>query len=245
MVLEHTLIVVSNGGAIAHLSQEDVVHAGMLVVVATGCHQVRHQLDLVELADGVEVGPDAEEVECLADIGCVSLVMVRDVFVASLYYLNESCERLHIQIVHFTENSSLGKRNHEHADQLILFRVISQREDIHSIRVNLLQFLLPNFTDPKPLIHGHHRQRLANLFLKPVSAHLSLRQRLRLNYRISDVVRAHQREFADPTPLLTLLHNGESFFKLRRVVLLLNDFGLLVCRVQFQRQLTASMLRLL
>jgi len=53
VVLEHTLIIVSNGCAVAHLCQEDVVDTGMLVVVATGRNQVRHQLDLVELTEGV------------------------------------------------------------------------------------------------------------------------------------------------------------------------------------------------
>jgi len=101
MVLEHALIIVSDGSAIPHLRQEDVIHTRMLVVVATGGHQVRHQLNLVELAQGVKFTANAEEVECLADVGRMGLVMVRDVFVASLYYLNEACECLDLQIAHF------------------------------------------------------------------------------------------------------------------------------------------------
>ena len=51
MVLEHALIIVANGGAVLDLREEDVVDARVLKVVATGSDQVRHQFNIVELAE--------------------------------------------------------------------------------------------------------------------------------------------------------------------------------------------------
>ena len=51
MVLEDTLVVVADGGAVLDLREEDVVDARVLEVVAAGSDQVRHQFDVVKLAE--------------------------------------------------------------------------------------------------------------------------------------------------------------------------------------------------
>lgn len=68
---------------VSNLSEEDVVHSRVLVVVADSSDQVSHRFLVGHLAFFNQALSLQKEVEGLADVRAVSLVMIRYIFVTS------------------------------------------------------------------------------------------------------------------------------------------------------------------
>ena len=83
MVLQHTYIVMSDRNLIINTDQKDIVDARMLKIVQRRTNITAHLLQIVKPDSVFNTSIYREVVECLADIGSVRLVMIRDSLIPS------------------------------------------------------------------------------------------------------------------------------------------------------------------
>ena len=112
MILQHTLIVVSNGCSVSYLGEEDIVDTGVLIVVTTRRNQVGHEFYLVKLTQCIESGSDAEEVERLTHISRMRFVVVRDILVTSLYYHYETTKSTNVKFLNIAKDAPFCESYH-------------------------------------------------------------------------------------------------------------------------------------
>lgn len=98
MVFEHADIIVSHCDLIIHVDQKDIIDARMLKIVQCGANIAAHLLQIVKSNYIFDPCIHREVVECLADIRCVRLIMIRDSFISTCQFAYEAHQARKINI---------------------------------------------------------------------------------------------------------------------------------------------------
>ena len=98
MVLEDCDIVVLHSDRVVHVDQEYVVNSWVLEVMTAGGYQHGQPIVVIHFCLLSQFSSRAEVVESLAQVSCMGLVVIRDVFVPVLDSLSESKELLKVDL---------------------------------------------------------------------------------------------------------------------------------------------------
>lgn len=97
MWLKHANVIMPQGHRVGYAAKKNVVYARVLVIMDTSRHVKWNELWVVQSGFFFETWL-AEVIERLAKVSCVRFIMIRDIFVASLYRRDIVNQALKIQL---------------------------------------------------------------------------------------------------------------------------------------------------
>ena len=113
----------------------------MLKVVQCGADVAAHLLQIVKPNSIFDPCIHREVVECLADVGCVRLIMICDSFISTCQLAYETHQAREINIA--APNQTMFREDPWQNDcQLVIVSELAQLKNIERIVVHFLQFFL-------------------------------------------------------------------------------------------------------
>jgi len=107
MILQDRLVVMTDSKWGLHLDQENIVDTWMFKVVNAGCSQQGKVFKLIKFSFFSQLPMRKEVIYCLTQICAVGLIVIGDVFIASLNFGRVIDQLMYIQF-YFCEHTTSG-----------------------------------------------------------------------------------------------------------------------------------------